>query len=92
MHTNLPFRRALERELSDVVAVRHYEWLKRGLERAGLSASTYNIALAWNGGLEAAIRGRAPRAAHSYAGRATNLAAAIVAQREGVSPPLAMVP
>ncbi len=74
MHTDTPFVRALDRAESDVVAVRHYEWLKRGLEEAGQTASTYNIALAWNGGLSAALRGRAPRAAHRYAQRAVNLA------------------
>lgn len=73
-HTNEPFHRALDREVADVVAVKHYEWLKRGLERAGLPASPYNIALAWNGGLDATIRGRAPRVAHEYAQRAANMA------------------
>ena len=55
MHTKTPFYRAIERQESDVVAVKHYEWLKRGLEQAGLPATTYSIALAWNGGLSAAI-------------------------------------
>lgn len=67
--------------MSDAVAIKHYDWLKRGLEREGVPASAYNIALAWNGGLSAAVRGKAPRAAHYYAQRATNLVAAL--QREG---------
>jgi hypothetical protein len=58
-----------------VIAVKHYEWLKRGLEAAGLPASPYNIALAWNGGLSAVISGRSPAIAHDYARRAVNLAA-----------------
>lgn len=74
MHTKEPFHRALDRGVADRVAVKHYEWLKRGLERAGLQASPYNIALAWNGGLTAAIKGRAPRVAHAYAQRAENIA------------------
>lgn len=74
MHTQVPFRRALDRAESDAVAVRHYEWLKRGLARAGLPATTYNIALAWNGGLTAAVSGRVPPAARDYAERVTNLA------------------
>ena len=74
MHTTAPFHQALDRETSDAVAVRHYEWLKRGLERAGKPATAYNIALAWNGGLEGAIRGSAPRVAYDYANRAANLA------------------
>jgi hypothetical protein len=75
MHTHMPFRLALERDKSDVVAVTHYEWLKRGLEQAGVPATPYNIALAWNGGLDAAVRGSAPACARDYARRAANLAA-----------------
>jgi hypothetical protein len=75
MHTNLPFERALDRTVSDMVAVKHYDWLKRQLEKSGLAATPYNIALAWNGGLTAAVTGRAPRAAHDYASRAANLTA-----------------
>lgn len=81
MHTQVPFQRALNRQESDVVAVRHYEWLKSNLERAGVPGTAYNIALAWNGGLDAAIRGRSPRAAHDYAQRAANLSAVLTAPR-----------
>lgn len=77
MHTAAPFVQALDRRMSDVVAVRHYDWLKRGLESARLPASPYYIALAWNGGLSAAIAGSSPLRAHEYAGRAANLAAAL---------------
>lgn len=75
MHTSIPFERAHDRGVSDIIAVKHYEWLKRGLEAAGMPATPYNIALAWNGGLTAAIRGTSPRIAHDYAERAANLAA-----------------
>lgn len=75
MHTQLSFEHALERPVSDTVAVKHYEWLKRGLEGAGLAATPYHIALAWNGGLSAAIAGKSPFAARDYAARAANLAA-----------------
>ena len=54
--------------------MKHYEWIKRGLIRAGMPVSPYNVALAWNGGLSATVRGRAPAAAHNYAERVTNLA------------------
>ena len=77
MHTTLPFKRAIERRTSDSVAVRHYEWIKSGLERAGVPATPFFIGLAWNGGLDAAKRGRAPRAAHDYAERVANLAAVL---------------
>lgn len=81
MHTKVPFSRALDRATSDAVAIMHYDWLRRGLERGGVPATTYNIALAWNGGLSAVVRGKAPRAAHYYAERATNLVAML--QRDG---------
>ena len=63
------------------MAVLHFEWLRRGLERARLPASAYFVALAWNSGLNAVVRGRAPRSAHRYAERAANLAAALDAER-----------
>lgn len=78
LHTEVPFQRALERPMSDLVAGRHYEWLSRRLEAAGLRANPYNIALAWNGGITAAVNGRSSRAAHAYAARAANLAEALV--------------
>ena len=75
MHTNVPFQQAIDRGTSDMIAVKHYEWIKRGLESARVPATPYYIALAWNGGLSAAISGRSPRVAHDYAQRAANLAA-----------------
>lgn len=81
MHTAIPFARALERSCSDHVAGLHFDWIRRGLERAGLPASAYLVALAWNGGLNAAVGGRAPRAARLYAERAANLASALEAER-----------
>lgn len=74
MHTQTPFNRAIERSLADEIAVKHYEWIKRGLIRAGMPVSAYNVALAWNGGLSATIRGRLPATAHDYAARVHNLA------------------
>lgn len=85
MHTTLPFAHAHDRTTSDYVAEKHYEWIKRGLESARLAPSPYNIALAWNGGLAAVVAGKSPPAAHRYAERAANLAAALSAER-----PLAM--
>jgi hypothetical protein len=73
MHTRLPFEQALDRDASQEVAIRHYEWLKRGLVRAGMAPTSYNIALAWNGGLTATIRGRTSAASHHYAERVANL-------------------
>ena len=81
MHTTVPFQKALDRQTSDVVAERHYEWIKRGLENARMPATPYNIALAWNSGLEAAIRGKSPRVSHDYAQRAVNLVADLAPPR-----------
>jgi hypothetical protein len=74
-HTRLPFTAALERKWSDAVAVLHYDWLCARLARNGLEPSTYNVALAWNAGIGATLRGAAPRRSHDYATRVGNLAA-----------------
>lgn len=74
MHTSLPFARALDRRSSDDVAVKHYDWLKRRLEGAGVPATPYAIALAWNGGLDRAVRGKACAATRDYAERVANIA------------------
>jgi len=79
-HTKVPFSRAIHRDESDRVAVKHYEWLKRGLVRNGMPITPYNIALGWNGGLDAMVKGSSPRRAHEYAGRVANLAPAIEAE------------
>ena len=75
MHTTVPFQQAIDRGTSDLIAVKHYEWIKRGLQSARVPVTPYYIALAWNSGLSAAISGRSPRVAHDYAQRAANLAA-----------------
>ncbi len=77
MHTTLPFAQALDRATSDRIAVAHYEWIRKGLEKARLPANSYHIALAWNSGLAAVVAGKSPRAAHRYAERAANLAAVL---------------
>jgi hypothetical protein len=39
-----------------------------------MPVSPYHVALAWNGGLAATVRGHVPAAAHNYAERVNNLA------------------
>lgn len=73
MHSKQPFQMALNRAESDKVAVAHYEWIRRGLQQAGLEATPYRIAMAWNAGLTAVVEGRAPSASHNYASRVVNL-------------------
>jgi len=73
MHSAAPFVQALDRATSEAVAIQHYEWICRRLERGGRPVTPYNIALAWNGGWQAAVKGRAIPAARDYAQRVTNL-------------------
>jgi hypothetical protein len=73
-YSQQPFSSALNRQASDEVAIRYYTWLKTQIERAGYPATSYNIALAWNGGMSA-VSGRASRSVRDYAQRASNLAA-----------------
>jgi hypothetical protein len=75
MHTTAPFSRALDRRSSDAVAVKHYEWIKAELERRGMVATPYRIALAWNGGIRAVFVEHPSAVAVDYASRAANLAA-----------------
>ena len=73
MHTSKPFPMAVQREHADEVAIIHYEWLRRGLERNGLAANSYNIALAWNAGLGAVVNGRVGSRTRGYASQVVNL-------------------
>lgn len=72
-YTTKPFEYARERTHSDEVAVKHYEWIKRGLEQAGMDATPYRIALAWNAGLQATVSGRVSSSSRHYATRVNNL-------------------
>ena len=74
MHTTVPFVQATDRRISDEVAIRHYEWLRAGLGRAGIEPTPYTIALAWNGGLSTVVRGRVRPATRDYAERVQNIA------------------
>jgi hypothetical protein len=73
MHTKRPFSQAGQREAADEVAVIHYEWIKQSLESAGVDASPFNIAMAWNSGVGNVLRGKVPSVAYNYAERVTNL-------------------
>lgn len=75
MYTQAPFIKALDRQSSDAVAVRHYDWLRGELERRGVEASAFRIALAWNGGIGAALDKHPGASVVDYATRAANLAA-----------------
>jgi hypothetical protein len=75
MYTSAPFELATDRRVSDAVAIKHYEWLKAELERRGFEVTPFRIALAWNGGVGAAVARHPAPTAVDYANRAANLAA-----------------
>ena len=77
MHSKLHFTYALDREKSDEVAVKHYEWLKASLQRNGFEATPFNIALAWNAGVSRVVAGNASRQSRDYAARVSNIAEAL---------------
>lgn len=81
MHTSKSFQLAVKRADADEVAVKHYEWIKRTLERSGVEASAFNIAMAWNCGAEAVLSGRIPPVSYQYARRVTNLIESFKAER-----------
>ncbi len=73
MHTAKPFEMAKDHKTATDVALLHSMWIRRGLVKAGMEPTVYNVALAWNAGLEATIKGKATRVSHQYAQRAQNL-------------------
>ncbi|MBM3865004.1 MAG: hypothetical protein FJ381_03780 [Verrucomicrobia bacterium] len=74
MHSTRPFADALDRKEAFRVACQHYDWICRGLAKAKKPQDPYHVALAWNSGLNAVLRGQSPGRAHRYAERAANLA------------------
>jgi hypothetical protein len=86
MHSAQPFRMAIQRSAADEVAVKHYNWIKRTLERGGAEANVFNIAMAWNCGVEAVLSGRAPAASYHYAERVSNL---VETMKQRIKPDLA---
>lgn len=46
---------------------KHLTWLRFELARSGVDPSPFNLALAWNCGLDRTLRGRAPEASFAYA-------------------------
>jgi hypothetical protein len=54
-------------------ATRHIAWLRSGLRAAGWADTPYNIALAWNAGLERTLSGSARAPSRDFAQRVQNL-------------------
>ena len=76
MHTSSNFELSENREVANTVAKRHYAWIEAQLQANGIEVSSYNVALAWNAGVNAVIRGNAPAVAHDYATRVINISSA----------------
>ena len=91
MHTRRSFDQAVVREHADEVAVRHYEWIRRSLRESGIDPSPFNVALAWNSGLGAVLRGQVPTVSYHYAERVSNLVERQRAERAARSAPPAAV-
>lgn len=85
LHTRKPFNLAVVREHADEIAVKHYEFIKRGLAESGIDPTPFNIALAWNSGLGAVQRGRVPTVSYNYAERVSNLVEAQRGQKESAA-------
>jgi hypothetical protein len=85
MHTTKPFSLAIQRAAADEVAVMHYEWIKRTLEQAGVAATSFNIAMAWNCGVDAVLSGRAPDVSYNYAVRVANLVETFKDQQRSIA-------
>ncbi len=65
----VPFALARDPATADACALKHLAWLRRELRRAGIEDNAYNLALCWNAGLDAVLRGVAPERAYHYATR-----------------------
>ncbi len=72
-HTDLPFSMAHDPATADRIAVLHLVWIQKRLTLAGIAATTYNVALAWNAGVGAVINGRFGASSIRYADRVVAL-------------------
>jgi hypothetical protein len=79
-YSSKPFACAVIRKDADEVAVMHYDWIKRGLERNGIAATPFNIALAWNAGLSSVVNRSVPAASYAYAEHVNNLVTKLKSQ------------
>lgn len=68
----MPAVRALHGGVGQAEAARHLKWLHRQLEHNNVDPLPFNLALAWNAGAGAVLRGQAPMASYDYAQRVEN--------------------
>lgn len=62
-----PFALARQEGPARACALKHLAWLSLELSRKGVDPSVFNLAAAWNAGLEGYTTGRAPVRAYRYA-------------------------
>jgi len=70
---DLPFALARQERWGRECARRHVAWLQRELEAAGIDPNAFNVALAYNAGLQTVLESRAPERAYQHATRVRNL-------------------
>lgn len=69
----VPFALARDPDAAHACALKHLAWLRQQLPRAGVEDNAYNLALCWNAGLDAVLRGKAPERAYHYAAKVERL-------------------
>lgn len=62
-----PFAAARQEGPARACALKHLGWLRDQLQARGVDGSAFNVAVAWNAGLEQYLSGRAPVRAYRYA-------------------------
>lgn len=72
-YTAQPFHSAHDPIIAHDIAVRHFEWLQDQLRAGGRKPTAFQLAVAWNSGLNRALSGRYPKSTRDYAGRVANL-------------------
>jgi hypothetical protein len=84
-YTRAPFARAQTPD-ADEVAARHYSWIAHQLQARGVAVTSWTMALAWNGGINAVTRRHIAGRTLDYAQRVTNLVQDEVNQRLLLTP------
>jgi hypothetical protein len=72
-HTNNSFKQAHNPKEANKIAKLHLNWIKTTLKKNGKPANNYNIALAWNAGVNAVVTNRINRNSKDYAQRVSNI-------------------
>jgi hypothetical protein len=85
-----PLAMARQEAPARACALKHLAWLAASLEARGVPASAFNLAAAWNAGLERYLSGRAPERAYAYARRVEAIHGGAIGQNAPNSPAAAI--